>query len=147
MRNQLDKSLGAIGVDRLAEYYLHQPDTEHDLLESLITLDELRREGKIGRVGLSNYHAAEVARACEVAKAHNLTPPTVYQGLYNPLNRLIEDELLPCLRANGISFVAYNPLAAGLLTGKHRGSSGDSPLQGRFKVGRGLALCCIRVLL
>ena len=55
----------------------------------------------------------------------------MYQGLYNPLNRRVEQELLPTLRKHNISFVAYNPLAAGLLTGKHS-EGGDVPA-GRFK--------------
>ena len=53
------------------------------------------------------------------------------QGLFNPLNRMVEDELLPVLRANNIQFIAYNPLAAGLLSGKHRNT--DGVLEGRFK--------------
>ena len=76
-------------------------------------------EGKIGALGLSNYHAEEVSRAFTLCEEHGLTKPTVYQGLYNPLNRAAEDQLIPLLHAHGASFVAYNPLAAGLLTGAH----------------------------
>ena len=131
MRNQLDKSLGAIGVDSLAEYYLHQPDTEAALLESLREAHAMVQEGKIGAVGMSNYHADEMARAFALCEEHGLTKPSVYQGLYNPLNRAAEDALLPILRSHGCSFVAYNPLAAGLLSGKHR-PGGEVPA-GRFK--------------
>jgi aflatoxin B1 aldehyde reductase len=120
MRSQLDASLGAIGVERLAEYYLHQPDTEAALLESLREAHAMVSEGKVGAVGMSNYHASEVARAFELCAEHGLTKPSVYQGLYNPLNRAVEEELLPVLRAHGCSFVAFNPLAAGLLTGAHK---------------------------
>ena len=65
---------------------------------------------------MSNYHASEVARAMALCDAHTLAKPTVYQGLYNPLNRKVEEELLPVLRQYGCAFIAYNPLAAGLLT-------------------------------
>ncbi len=80
---------------------------------------------------MSNYHAWEVERAFQLCNEHGLTRPTVYQGLYNPLNRLVEDELLPLLKKNNCSFIAYNPLAAGLLTGKHK--SKDEVKTGRFK--------------
>jgi len=66
-----------------------------------------------GVLGLSNYHASEVRRAfglCSDAAA----VPSVYQGLYNPLNRKVEDELIPALREAGCAFIAYNPLAAGM---------------------------------
>jgi aflatoxin B1 aldehyde reductase len=68
---------------------------------------------------MSNYHASEMARAFQLCEEHNLTRPTVYQGLYNPLNRAVDQELLPVLKKHKCSFVAYNPLAAGLLAGKH----------------------------
>jgi aflatoxin B1 aldehyde reductase len=120
-------------MSSIGEYYLHQPDTEHSLLESLKCAHSLVQDGKVSSIGMSNYHASEMARAFALCKEHNLTPPTVYQGLYNPLNRIVEEELLPVLKQNGCSFVAYNPLAAGLLTGKHKEGPGESVAPGRFK--------------
>ena len=131
IQDQFKASMGAMGLTNCDEYYLHQPDTEHSLLESLKCADSLLKEGKISKIGMSNYHASEVARAFALCTEHGLTPPSVYQGLYNPLNRLVEDELLPILKENDCSFVAYNPLAAGLLTGKHRDI--DTVAKGRFK--------------
>jgi aflatoxin B1 aldehyde reductase len=132
IQKQLQVSLDAMQMSSVGEYYLHQPDTEHSLLESLKCAHSLVQEGKIGVIGMSNYHASEMARAFELCKEYKLTPPTVYQGLYNPLNRIVEDELLPLLKQNGCSFVAYNPLAAGLLTGKHKGLK-DGVAKGRFQ--------------
>ncbi|KAL3942593.1 MAG: hypothetical protein SGARI_000218, partial [Bacillariaceae sp.] len=131
IRHQFQQSMEAMGLTGCDEYYLHQPDTEHELLESLKCADSLLKEGKIKKIGMSNYHASEVARAFSLCSEHNLTPPSVYQGLYNPLNRLVEDELLPLLKENSCSFVAYNPLAAGLLTGKHKDV--ETVTKGRFK--------------
>jgi aflatoxin B1 aldehyde reductase len=131
IQSQLSTSLDAMETSTLEEYYLHQPDVEHTLLGSLKCAHALVEEGKVKTIGMSNYHASEMARAFALCKEHSLTPPTVYQGLYNPLNRLVEAELLPVLKENGCSFVAYNPLAAGLLTGKHL--SKDDVSQGRFK--------------
>ena len=62
--------------------------------------------------------------------------PRVYQGMYNALTRDVERELFPCLRNYDISFYAYNPLAGGMLTGKHL-SQDDIPDSGRFTVERG----------
>ncbi|KAG7342130.1 aldo/keto reductase [Nitzschia inconspicua] len=131
IRDQFQASMDAMGLSGCYEYYLHQPDTEHSLLESLKSADSLLKDGKISVIGMSNYHASEMARAFELCREHDLTPPSVYQGLYNPLNRLVEEELLPILKQNGCSFVAYNPLAAGLLTGKHKDIENVS--KGRFK--------------
>ena len=112
IRDQFESSMIAMGIDSCEEYYLHQPDTNHDLLESLKCADLLIKEGKITKIGFSNYHASEVSRAFELCREHDLTAPSVYQGLYNPLNRLVEDELLPLLKKNDCSFVAYNPLVS-----------------------------------
>jgi aflatoxin B1 aldehyde reductase len=136
LEQQLAASLDAMGLPPdycLHEYYLHQPDPEHDLLESLRALDGLVASGRVRRVGMSNYHASEVRRAFELCREHGLAPPSVYQGLYNPLNRAVEDELIPVLRENGCSFVAYNPLAAGMLTGKHTDPDPNRAQSGRFK--------------
>ncbi|KAL1521890.1 hypothetical protein AB1Y20_021541 [Prymnesium parvum] len=131
MRAQLAASLEALGADSLDEFYLHQPDPGAPLLESLQCADALLREGRVRAVGMSNYHASEMARAFSLCEAHGLQKPSVYQGLYNPLNRMVEAELLPLLRQHGCSFVAYNPLAAGLLTGAHKREG--EVLPGRFK--------------
>jgi aryl-alcohol dehydrogenase-like predicted oxidoreductase len=119
-----------MGVASINEYYLHQPDENNSLLESLQTLNALVQDGIISSIGMSNYRAAEVQRAFDLCNEYNLVKPSVYQGLYNPLNRCVEEELLPVLRQNGCAFVAYNPLAAGFLTGKHQK---DTVVAGRFK--------------
>merc|ERR1719310_2643777 len=120
-----------MGLSSLGYLFLHQPDTNNDLADSLQCVDELIKEGKVKGLGLSNYHAIEVERAVSLCDANGWTRPSVVQGLYNPLNRMIEEELLPVARKYGMAFVAYNPLAAGLLTGKHR-PDGDVA-EGRFK--------------
>lgn len=136
IKAQFDESKAAMPGTQFDEYYLHQPDTEHSLLESLQCLHDFREQGLISAIGMSNYHASEMERAFSLCQQHKLTPPTVYQGLYNPLNRLVEDDLLPVLRKNQCSFVAYNPLAAGLLAGKYQAPAGDDDdkvPEGRFK--------------
>lgn len=131
IQRQLDASFAAMGIEAVDEYYLHQPDTESALLESLRKTHELVSAGRVRKLGLSNFHADEVARCFALCEEHGLTKPAVYQGLYNPLNRMVEAELLPLLRKHGCSFVAYNPLGAGMLTGRH--IRGSEPPAGRFK--------------
>jgi aflatoxin B1 aldehyde reductase len=133
---QVTESLSAMpGVTHFSEYYLHQPDPEHSLLSSLQRLHEYYKDGLISAIGMSNYHASEMQRAFDLCRQYGLTPPTVYQGLYNPLHRAVEAELLPILRQNNCSFVAYNPLAAGLLAGKYPTptSNDDTVPKGRFQ--------------
>eukprot|EP00559_Dactyliosolen_fragilissimus_P005359 CAMPEP_0184865192 /NCGR_PEP_ID=MMETSP0580-20130426/17267_1 /TAXON_ID=1118495 /ORGANISM="Dactyliosolen fragilissimus" /LENGTH=381 /DNA_ID=CAMNT_0027364289 /DNA_START=76 /DNA_END=1221 /DNA_ORIENTATION=- len=127
IRDQLDTSLSQMGLSSVGEFYLHQPDIDNPLRESLETCKQLMEEGLIESLGMSNYHVTEMERAIQIwnqdfqkintkqKSKHTL----VYQGLYNPLNRSVEEELLPLLKRHQCSFVAYNPLAAGLLTGKH----------------------------
>jgi aflatoxin B1 aldehyde reductase len=140
--DQLQTSLKALQLDSVKEYFLHQPDTQQSLLTSLQCVHDLmtsqQQQQQITSLGMSNYHAIEVQRALDLCQEHQLTPPTVYQGLYNPLNRMVEEELLPLLKRNDISFVAYNPLAAGLLVGKHKHSRDNNdatitPPPGRFQ--------------
>ena len=134
IRDQLKTSLDSMGLACVDELYLHQPDTEHPLSESLEAADMCVKLGLAKRIGMSNYHEVEVQRAVDLCKEHGWITPTIYQGLYNPLNRRVEQTLLPVLRENKIEFVAYNALAAGLLTGKHQAhpATGDV-LPGRFK--------------
>lgn len=131
LKLQFYESLDRMQLNKMEEYYLHQPDAENSLLESLSYLHKLVNDGVVLSIGMSNYHASEMKRAFDLCKQHGLTPPTVYQGLYNPLNRAVEDELLPLLKENKCSFVAYNPLAAGLLAGKH--TDLHNVQNGRFK--------------
>lgn len=130
LQAQLQASQAAIQVESFGEYYLHQPDPNHSLLESLTYLHELVQAGTIQRIGMSNYHVSEMERVFALCETHGLTKPSVYQGLYNPLHRSVEQQLLPLLRRNNCAFVAYNPLAAGMLTGKHASLENVAP--GRF---------------
>lgn len=132
IQSQLDDSLQALGgLESIEEFYLHQPDTEHSLRETLFFINELSKNGVFRILGMSNYHATEMERAFLLCEKEGWIMPSVYQGLYNPLNRMVEKELFPLLKRNGCSFVAYNPLAAGLLSGKH--TSLEDVQKGRFK--------------
>ncbi len=116
----LDSSLKRLRTDHVDLFYLHQPDDTVPLEESLGAVDALVRAGKVRQVGVSNYAGWQVCRMRWLAEKNSWQPVQVAQPMYNLLARGIEQEFLPMARAFGVNVVAYNPLAGGLLTGKHR---------------------------
>uniref|UniRef100_A0A8C4A7Q3 NADP-dependent oxidoreductase domain-containing protein n=1 Tax=Denticeps clupeoides TaxID=299321 RepID=A0A8C4A7Q3_9TELE len=119
VRSQLETSLKRLRRQSADIFYLHAPDHQNPVQETLRACNELHTEGKFKELGLSNYASWEVAEIYWICKHNNWILPTVYQGMYNATTRQVETELLPCLRYFGIRFYAYNPLAGGLLTGKY----------------------------
>jgi aryl-alcohol dehydrogenase-like predicted oxidoreductase len=122
----VESSLGRLRTDRLDICYLHQPDYSTPVEESLAAMDSLVQSGKVRYVGTSNFAGWQVTRMMWVAAQRGFAPPLVAQPMYNLLARRVEDEFLPACRDLGISTVAYNPLAGGLLTAKHN----NGPLPG-----------------
>jgi len=111
------KSLAALKGNKIRVFYLHAPDRSVPYEETLKTVNELYKAGHFEQFGLSNYMAWEVADIVGICKANGYILPTVYQGVYNILERGVEAELIPCLRKFGIKFAAYSPLAGGVLAG------------------------------
>ena len=128
---QLNESLEAMRLDSVDLLYLHAPDHSTDILSTLEAVNSLYVAGKFRELGLSNYSAWETVHIWHVCRENGWVQPTVYQGMYNPITRQVEAELLPALRKCNIRFYAYNPLAGGLLSGKYKGVS-DNPSGGRF---------------
>ena len=109
-------SLYELKVESVDILFLHAPDSETPLEETVSAMNELYEAGKFKRFGLSNYLPEDVDKVVSISKANNWILPTVYQGNYNPVARRIEDSLFPVLRKHKISFFAYSPLAGGFLT-------------------------------
>lgn len=109
-QNQPDPS------SQLNVFYLHSPDPTIDLPSQLRGVDTAHKRGLFRRFGLSNFSAAQVRAAHAHCAAHGYILPTVYQGNYSPVARLQETQVLPTLRALGIAFNAYSPVAGGFLT-------------------------------
>lgn len=120
VRKQLTTSLASMKVEKVQICYLHAPDHETPLEETLSAMTELHKEGKFDELGLSNYSSWLVAEVVNICKHRGFVVPTVYQGMYSAITREIETELIPCLRYYKIRFYAYSPLGGGILTGKHR---------------------------
>ena len=96
-------------------FYIHAPDRQAPLGETLEGINELYQAGKFKYFGLSNFRADEVETVIQLARQKQFVLPTVYQGNYNPLSRKQEIELFPTLRKHNLAFYAYSPLAGGFL--------------------------------
>jgi aryl-alcohol dehydrogenase-like predicted oxidoreductase len=116
----VEDSLRRLRTDRIDLYYLHQPDYAVRPEETLAALDRLVRAGKVRFVGASNYASWQVCRLLWLAEANGWPRVEVVQPMYNVIARGVESEFLPMCREFGLAVVAYNPLAGGLLTGKHQ---------------------------
>ncbi|KAH7885741.1 NADP-dependent oxidoreductase domain-containing protein [Phlebopus sp. FC_14] len=117
LRESLQASLKALHPHKVRVFFLHVPDRSIPYEETLRGVNELYKEGLFEEFGLSNYTAWEVSEIATIAKLKGWIRPTVYQGLYNALERNVETELFPCLRKHGLRFHAFSPLARGLLAG------------------------------
>ena len=106
---QFNQSLERLKVDSVDMLYLHSPDLETPIIDTLEKCQEFYEQGRFRRFGLSNYAAWQVAEIAEITSARGWVQPSVYQGMYNALTRDVQRELFPCLRNYDISFYAYNP--------------------------------------
>lgn len=119
----IDDSLTRLQTDYLDVYYLHQPDWTVPIEESLEAMQRLVEAGKVRYVASSNYASWQIAQMQHVAMANGWKPAVITQPMYNLLARGIEQEYLAMTRAYQLSTIVYNPLAGGLLTGKHKRDS------------------------
>jgi len=115
----IEDSLCRLETDYIDLYYVHLPDYDTPIEETLRTLDDLVHQGKVRYIACSNFRAWQLCKALWVSDLHNLARFDCIQPPYNLLTRDIEYELLPLCASEGVGICVYNPLAAGLLTGKH----------------------------
>jgi len=116
----VDASLKRLGTDYIDIYYMHMPDRATPVEESLEAMSGLVKSGKARYVGVSNFAAWQIADMLAICDKRNYVPPCVTQSVHNLITRGLEAELAPFLKAHNMGMVIYNPLAAGLLTGKHK---------------------------
>jgi aryl-alcohol dehydrogenase (NADP+) len=133
----VDASLRRLQTDYLDLYQLHFYDDTTPMDEALEALDTVVRTGKARYVGVSNWQAHKIARALGRSELKNLIKIVSAQPRYNLLFRNFERDLLPMCQEEGVAVIPYNPLAGGLLSGKHQG--GEAP-EGRFTLGNAGAL-------
>jgi L-glyceraldehyde 3-phosphate reductase len=114
----LDQSLKRMRLDYVDIFYSHRPDPLTPLEETMQALVDIVRQGKALYVGISKYPPEMAERAyAYLREAH--VPCLVYQGRYNMLERVHEEEILPQAAAEGVGYVAFSPLAQGLLTDRY----------------------------
>ena len=135
MIHQFNESLRRLQTDCVDILYLHFPDPNNSLLATLKVINDLYINKKFLRFGLSNFSSWQVTEIVYLCEKYNYVKPSVYQGMYNAITRDVERELLFCLKRFDIKFYAYNIIAGGILSGKHKFKDikTSNVKQGRFK--------------
>ncbi len=112
VKRECEESLRRLGADVIDVYQIHWPIPDEDIEEGWSALAELKDEGKVRHIGVSNFSVAQMERANAIAPVETLQPP------YNLIDRAVEDEILPYCAENGIGVIVYSPMKSGLFTGK-----------------------------
>ena len=134
----VEASLRRLQTDYIDLYQLHGYDLATPIDETLGALDDLVHQGKVRYVGCSNFLTYQLVRAVGRAETLRLVRLDCVQPRYILLFRQIEREMLPYCREEGVGVIPYNPIAGGLLTGKH--SRTAPPAEGtRFTLGTAAA--------
>jgi aryl-alcohol dehydrogenase-like predicted oxidoreductase len=118
VRQAAEDSLRRLRTGHIDLYYLHRPDPETPIADTLAALDELVRSGKVREIGCSAFSAQQLREAREAAGAGARF--VCVQNQYSLLHREPEDEVLAECEREGLAFLPYFPLAGGALTGKYR---------------------------
>lgn len=112
LAQELEGSLGRLGVDTIDLYQIHWPNPEAEIEGAWQALNRFREQGKVRWIGVSNFNVEQMKRAQKYGPITSLQPP------YSMLRRAIEQEILPFVQQNGIGVINYSPMVSGLLTGK-----------------------------
>jgi len=128
--NACEASLKRLGRDHLDLYYMHEWDGQTPPEETLEALTQLRRDGKIRYVGVSNFSGWHVMKMLSASEREGLIAPVSEQIYYSLESRDAEYELLPLAVDQGLGVQVWSPLACGLLSGKYRRGK-SSPEEGR----------------
>ncbi len=111
IRNEVEASLKRLGIDVIDLYQIHWPNPDADIEEGWSTLAQLKQEGKVRAIGVSNFNVEQLRRAQKIAPVDSLQPP------YSLIQPDVEKEILPFCQEQNIGVIAYSPMASGLLTG------------------------------
>jgi len=133
MRN-LETSLKRLGTDYIDLYQVHRVDPATPLKETMATLSDLVRSGKVRYIGCSNFPAWQLEKALRISEVQGVEAFATVQPRYNVVDRDIERELLPLCVEEGIGVIPYSPLAGGILTGKyHLGKPAPEGSRGQLR--------------
>lgn len=120
IQRAVEASLRRLQTDVIDLYQIHRWDFDTPVDETLETLNDLMRQGKVRYIGCSNLAAWQLSKYLHVAHMAHWSRFISLQPIYNAINRSIESELLPLCEEQGLGVISYNPLAGGMLTGKYR---------------------------
>jgi aryl-alcohol dehydrogenase-like predicted oxidoreductase len=109
---EADASLTRLGVDAIDLYQIHWPNPEEDIEEGWAALAELKEQGLVSHIGVSNFDVQQMRRIQQIAPVETVQPP------YNLIERDVEREILPFAESQGIGVIVYSPMGSGLLTGR-----------------------------
>ena len=112
VKRECEESLRRLQTDVIDLYQIHWPNPDEDIEEGWEAMAELKDEGKVRHIGVSNFDVSQMERVGEIAPVETLQPP------YSMLNRGVEEEILPYCREHDIGVIVYSPMRSGLLTGK-----------------------------
>ncbi|MBY7142084.1 aldo/keto reductase [Virgibacillus sp. NKC19-3] len=127
LRKAVDDALERLQTTYVDLFYLHYPDEDTPKDEAIAALKELKKEGKIKAIGVSNFSLEQLKEANKNGGVD------VFQGQYNLLHREAEEALFPYLEENDITFIPYFPLASGLLAGKYSEQDTFNDLRANLK--------------
>jgi aryl-alcohol dehydrogenase-like predicted oxidoreductase len=122
-----EQSLRRLNTDYIDLYQVHRFDPETPLEETLRTLDDLVRAGKVRYIGCSNFAAWQLTQALWISAQKGLAAFVSVQPQYSMVARDVERELLPACSAFGVGIIPYSPLAGGVLTGKYEAGKAPPP--------------------
>lgn len=114
----INQSLKRLGTDYVDIFYSHRPDPDTPIEETVRALSDIVKQGKALYIGLSKYTPEQTRIAVKLLQEAG-TPCLIHQARYSLFERNVEPELLPLLDREGIGFIAFSPLAQGLLTNKY----------------------------
>lgn len=118
---EVERSLKKLQTDHIDIYYLHNVDPETELEETLRTMEDLVRQGKVRYIGASNYYGSQIIELLWTADRLGIEPIVCIQNQYNLLHRYrMEPEVLDICKRYGLGLITYSPLAIGLLSGRYR---------------------------
>jgi aryl-alcohol dehydrogenase-like predicted oxidoreductase len=133
LRESIEASLERLQARYVDLYLCHDIDEETPLDETVWTMDQLVREGRCLYWGVSNWPLPWIERALQLCRDRGLCPPIADQSQYNLLNRRMVDSHIEAVTAAGLGFLAWGPLASGVLTGKYHA---DRSAPGRLATER-----------
>ncbi len=111
LRREVEASLKRLGIETIDLYQIHWPNPDPEIEEGWSTLAELKKEGKVRHIGVSNFSVEQLQRA------EKITPVETLQPNYSLVNSEVDKEILPYCQRNDIGVIVYSPMASGLLSG------------------------------